>query len=77
MGSGTRDGGAPEALTFGFDGLGLERIIARYRTDNVASGRVMEKIGMRRWQVVPHSDVPGTTTTMYEIHSGEQVVPTA
>ncbi len=74
-GQGLATEGAQETLAFGFGGLGLERVIARYRTDNVASGRVMEKIGMHRWQVVPHSDVPGTTTTMYEIHSGDQVLP--
>jgi ribosomal-protein-alanine N-acetyltransferase len=64
--------GAQEALTFGFATLGLDRIMARYRTDNVASGRVMEKIGMRHWQVVPNPTVPGTTVTMYEITSGGQ-----
>ncbi len=75
-GQGLATEGAQEALTFGFSGLGLERVIARYHTDNVASGRVMEKIGMRRWQVVPRTDVPGTTTTMYEIEAGEHVVRT-
>ena len=73
-GQGLATEGAREALTFGFSVLVLERVIARYRSDNVASARVMEKIGMHRWQVVPHFMVPGTTTTMYEIHSGEQAV---
>ena len=30
-----------------FERLGLARIIGRYRPANVASGRVMEKLGMR------------------------------
>jgi RimJ/RimL family protein N-acetyltransferase len=73
-GQGLATEGAREALTFGFSVLGLERIIARYRTDNVASGRVMEKIGMQRWQVLPHFELPGKTITMYQIHAGEHVV---
>lgn len=35
------------ALTHGFDVLGLEEIIAIYEPANVASGRVMERLGMR------------------------------
>jgi [ribosomal protein S5]-alanine N-acetyltransferase len=45
-------GYAPEAagrlLTFGFDVLGLHRIIAQCHPDNRASERVMQKLGMRR-----------------------------
>lgn len=35
------------AIHYGFTGLGLNRIEARCRTDNIASARVMEKNGMR------------------------------
>jgi RimJ/RimL family protein N-acetyltransferase len=35
------------ALDFGFDVLGLEEIIAIYEPVNVASGKVMERLGMR------------------------------
>lgn len=66
-GQGLATEGALASLSFGFDSLGLDRIIARYRTDNVASGRVMEKIGMRLWRTIPNPEVPGTTVTMYEI----------
>ena len=38
---------AAALLRFGFDDLGMNRIFARYMTGNPASGRVMEKIGMR------------------------------
>jgi RimJ/RimL family protein N-acetyltransferase len=31
-----------------FARVGLERIVARYRPENAASGRVMERLGMRR-----------------------------
>jgi RimJ/RimL family protein N-acetyltransferase len=67
-GRGLASEGAREALRFGFGELDFDRIIARYTTDNHASGRVMEKIGMRWWREVPHTEVPGATVTMYEIH---------
>ncbi len=35
-------------LRLGFEGLGLHRIVARCDARNVASARVMERIGMRR-----------------------------
>ncbi|MCI0439420.1 MAG: GNAT family N-acetyltransferase [Chloroflexi bacterium] len=35
-------------LAFGFERLGLRRIIATCATDNIASARVLEKVGMRR-----------------------------
>jgi RimJ/RimL family protein N-acetyltransferase len=41
-----------------FERLGLERIVGRYRPANVASGRIMEKLGMRfeRSAVGRHGD---------------------
>jgi len=39
---------AAALLRLGFDGLGLHRIVARCDARNVASARVMERIGMRR-----------------------------
>ena len=38
---------ARAVVAFGFDELGLNRVFARHMTSNPASGRVMEKIGMR------------------------------
>ena len=38
---------ARATLDFGFDELGLNRVYARHMASNPASGRVMEKIGMR------------------------------
>lgn len=38
---------AAELLRFGFDRLGLHRIHAHHVTANPASGRVLEKVGMR------------------------------
>jgi RimJ/RimL family protein N-acetyltransferase len=37
-----------EVLRIAFDELGLHRVIGRIETRNVASGRVLEKLGMRR-----------------------------
>jgi RimJ/RimL family protein N-acetyltransferase len=38
--------GARAALALGFDVLGLDEIVSIYEPDNVASGRVMEHLGM-------------------------------
>ena len=38
--------GGRAALRFGFEALGLERIIGIFEPPNVASGRVMERLGM-------------------------------
>ena len=35
-------------LAFGFETLGLHRVIGRLDARNVASARVLEKLGMRR-----------------------------
>jgi [ribosomal protein S5]-alanine N-acetyltransferase len=37
---------ADEVITFAFEKLGMHKIIAWYHADNVASGRVMNKLGM-------------------------------
>jgi len=37
-----------EMLRYGFEAMGLHRIEAQHESDNPASGRVMEKVGMRR-----------------------------
>ncbi len=64
-GQGLATEGAQMALAFGFDQLGLDRIIARYNSENVASGRVMEKIGMHLWRQMQNDD-PATVTNIYE-----------
>jgi ribosomal-protein-alanine N-acetyltransferase len=62
--------GAHEALRFAFGPLGLLRVIARYNVANVASGRVMEKLGMQLWRKMPHLEVPGATTRIYAKYAG-------
>jgi RimJ/RimL family protein N-acetyltransferase len=46
---------AREVLRYGFDKLKLNRIQARYMPKNPASGRVLEKIGMRREGILRQS----------------------
>lgn len=68
-GQGLATEGAQEALRFAFGHLGLSRVIPRYNAANVASGRVMEKIGMRFWQEFPHPEVPDGIVRVYEKHA--------
>jgi RimJ/RimL family protein N-acetyltransferase len=51
-------------LTYGLDALGLERIVAVARPENVASTRVMEKIGMT---LVGPGHHYGADTVLYAI----------
>lgn len=65
-GQGLATEGAWEALRFAFGSVGLDRVIARYNAANVASGRVMEKIGMQLWREFPDPEWPGVTERIYE-----------
>jgi len=47
-GRGLATEGGRAALRFGFDVLGVDEIVSIYEPENVASGRVMQRIGMRR-----------------------------
>ena len=47
-GSGYATEAAAAVLRFGFDTLGLHRIWATCRPENLGSSRVLEKIGMQR-----------------------------
>lgn len=45
-GLGLASEGGRAALDYGFESLGIDEVLAIYEPDNVASGRVMEKLGM-------------------------------
>jgi [ribosomal protein S5]-alanine N-acetyltransferase len=47
-GQGYATEGARAVVAFGFERVGLRRIFAHHMTENPASGRVMQKIGMTR-----------------------------
>jgi RimJ/RimL family protein N-acetyltransferase len=51
---------ATEAMKFGFESCGLQRLISIRHVDNTRSARVMEKLGMRHAfdTVVPHHEQP-------------------
>lgn len=59
-GRGLATEGGAASLRHGFVDRGLDRIISIYEPDNVASGRVMEKLGMHleRETVDPKRDLP-------------------
>jgi RimJ/RimL family protein N-acetyltransferase len=46
-GRGIATEGAREALRFGFEEAGLDRVVSIHHPDNAASARVMAKLGMR------------------------------
>lgn len=53
-GKGLATEGARAALAFGFARPELERIVSIHRLGNVASGRIMEKLGMQRERETVH-----------------------
>ena len=69
-GKGFATEGGRRSLIFGFEDLGLDRIIARYDLNNVASGKVMEKLGMRHLCDIPRSDPEGISR-VYEVRAGQ------
>jgi len=48
-GRGLATEGGRASLRHGFETLGLDRIVSIFTPDNVASGRVMEKLGLHDW----------------------------
>jgi len=65
-GQGLATEGAQAAIQFAFEQLEIERLIGIYNAQNLASGRVMEKIGMTFWKEVPHPKF-GFPLRIYEI----------
>ncbi|MGH9030387.1 MAG: GNAT family N-acetyltransferase [Acidimicrobiales bacterium] len=53
-GRGIATEGAQAAARFAFERLDIARLIGIYNAENLASGRVMEKIGMNFWRQIPH-----------------------
>jgi RimJ/RimL family protein N-acetyltransferase len=58
------------ALSYGFDTLDLERIIAIYHPENVRSGRVMERLGMHVERDTFYVEL-GVPLRVYELHRAE------
>lgn len=69
-GKGLATEGGRASLEHGFETLGLDRIIGIFMPENVASGRVMDKLGLREWRTT--SDPRrGVTLTVREITRDE------
>jgi RimJ/RimL family protein N-acetyltransferase len=65
-GRGLATEGGRAALRFGFDVLGLDEIVSIYEPENVASGRVMEHIGMRHDHDTTHPAL-GVDLRVYKV----------
>jgi RimJ/RimL family protein N-acetyltransferase len=65
-GRGLATEGGRAALRFGFDVLGVDEIVPIYEPENVASGRVMERIGMRRDRNTTHPTL-GVDLRVYKL----------
>jgi ribosomal-protein-alanine N-acetyltransferase len=67
-GNGFATEGGQQSLSFGFGDLGLDRIVARHDSENLASGKVMEKLGMHHLCDMPRNNSE-RLTRVYEIRS--------
>ena len=64
-GMGYASEGAMASVEYGFEAIGLERIIAVAHPENVVSHRVLEKVGLRR--VGPTDRYYSQTTILFEV----------
>lgn len=69
-GRGLATEGGRAALEYGFESLGLDEVVSIYEPENVASGRVMEKLGMRPLKDTLHPSL-GVPLRVYRITSSE------
>lgn len=57
---------ARAALAYGFDTIGFDQVVSIYEPDNVASGRVMERIGMTPDRDTVHPEL-GVALRVYRL----------
>lgn len=62
---------ARAVLSHAFGTVGLERVYAIVATQNVASLRVVDKLGMQRIQALEYADLPHLLFTLERTASGE------
>lgn len=62
--------GARATLDFGFGVLGFDEVIAIYEPENVASGGVMERLGIRVVRDTVHPEL-GHPLRITRVHTGE------
>jgi RimJ/RimL family protein N-acetyltransferase len=68
-GRGLATEGGAASLRHGFEALGLDRIIAIFMPENVASGQVMARLGMHHWRTT--QDEHGAVIDIHEITAEE------
>lgn len=66
--------GGRAALDFAFDTLGLDEVVSIYEPENVASGRVMERLGMRPFVDTTHPSL-GVPLRVYKVTASEWTAP--
>jgi len=69
-GRGYASEGGRAALTTGFDTLGLDEIVSIYEPDNVASGKVMQRLGMHHDRDTTHPRL-GVPLRVYKITAAQ------
>ncbi|REJ86875.1 MAG: N-acetyltransferase [Planctomycetota bacterium] len=69
-GRGLATEGARQVVRFGFDSLGFDRIIATVQSANLASLRVVEKLGMRRIETYERH---GREVLLFELTKSDSV----
>jgi RimJ/RimL family protein N-acetyltransferase len=69
-GRGLATEGGRAALGFGFEVLGLDEIVSIYEPENVASGRVMRRLGMRHDRDTTHPTI-GVDLTVCKLSRAE------
>ena len=65
-GRGLATEGARAALAYGFTEMELTEVLSIYQPDNVASGRVMERVGITFWRETTHP-MSGTALRIHRI----------
>lgn len=73
-GRGLATEGGRAALDYAFETLGLDEVVSIYEPENVASGRVMERLGMRRFMDTTHPSL-GVPLRVYKVTASEWTAP--
>jgi RimJ/RimL family protein N-acetyltransferase len=73
-GRGLATEGGHAALEYAFKTLGLNEVVSIYEPENLASGRVMERLGMKRFIDTTHPSL-GVPLRVYKLTSSEWAAP--
>ena len=73
-GRGLATEGGRAALKYAFETLNLAEVVSIYEPENLASGRVMERLGMKRFIDTTHPSL-GVALRVYKATSSDWTVP--